>query len=347
VRREALKNFQVDSAVVHFVPTERDDPGADLLLTDEEIDLSDGLRDYFKDKIIERLESKGLDVIRDAEEASCVPDEVAAISGNKAGLVDASKAIALQLDAVQKTKVNSSGLLAVVRGSVDDSPCLALLKLERERGVRFAISTVDGRYIVDLELLRNLTLTDKTKVYKTAVLSGPDPSSITGFVADDQRGLRAGRLVGQFFLSEFLGCKPRLPAAELTYKFVEAANSGFNANVESPERRGRYSVAMLAEIQSQSTSSNPTDFAKQHLEQADREPFLESIRNAGVDPSGPFPKDTELLHKASKFKMTFESGMVLVGSGEDLDRRVDLPASATSNEPVVLRDNVRALLTGR
>jgi hypothetical protein len=69
---------------------------------------------------------------------------------------------------VQSTKVSPSGLLAVVSGTVKNEECLALLKLERERGIHFAIKRVDGHNLLDLELLRDLTLTDKTKVYKTA-----------------------------------------------------------------------------------------------------------------------------------------------------------------------------------
>lgn len=68
-----------------------------------------------------------------------------------------------------QSKVNSSGLLAIALGQASGAPTLAIIKLEPERGVHYAISTVDGRHTVDLELLRNLTLTDKTKVYKTAL----------------------------------------------------------------------------------------------------------------------------------------------------------------------------------
>ena len=48
---------------------------------------------------------------------------------------------------------------------------MAVLKLEREQGLRFKIDTdQQGRKTVDLELLRELTLTDKTKVFKTSLL---------------------------------------------------------------------------------------------------------------------------------------------------------------------------------
>jgi hypothetical protein len=346
MQRAVLRDFSVEAAVVHYVPTQRDDPGDALLLTDEEIALNDALRSYFGSKIVERLEAKGIEIVRDSDEDSSVPDAVAELTSDPGALLDVSRRIATHLDAVQRPKVNSSGLLAVIYGKGRGSDCLAVLKMERERGVRFAITTVNGRHVVDLELLRNLTLTDKTKVFKTALLAGKQSNSVSGYAADDQRGIAGGRQVGQFFLSDFLGCKSKLPAAETTYKFVAAANAAFNRDVESPERRGRYGVAMLALLQSAETSISPKRFARQHLETEDRPAFLERMTDAGLDPDATFTKDTELV-KVSRFRMTFESGMVLVGTREDLDERVEIPDESDSDEPVRLHDNVRRLLTGR
>lgn len=345
IDREDLDSFEVTSAVVHYVPTDRDDPESDLLLTDGVIDLSGGLDSYFRDKIVERLKGKGLEVLNDPDGNPCVPDAVDVVDADTEGLIEASHRIAVHLDSIQSA-VNSSGLLAVVHGQLHDRSCLAILKLERERGVRFAISTVDGRHTVDLELLRNLTLTDKTKVYKTALLAASSTGQVEGLVADDQRGTGGGRQIAGFFLSEFLGCKPRVPAAQTTFAFVKAANESFNNDVPSPERQGRYQVALLAEMQSTTADIRPSTFATQHLDPLDRQPLLNRVREAGVDPSAFFAKDTSLV-KASRFKMTFTSGMVLVGSRESLDENVQLPEDAASGEPVKLNDTVQNLLAGK
>jgi hypothetical protein len=213
VDRGDLDNFVVREAVVHYIPTERDDPGDEVFLTDSAIKLDAGLKRYFETKIVERLTEKGLDVIGDPDGALTVANAVAATNSRDTNLVASSQEIARHLAAVQSTKVSPSGLLAVVSGMAGGKDCLALLKLERERGIHFAIRQVGGRNLLDLELLRDLTLTDKTRVYKTALLA-PEDGSIAGFVADDQRGIRTGIQVATFFLSRFLGCKPRLPAAD-------------------------------------------------------------------------------------------------------------------------------------
>ncbi len=343
--RSALESFAVRSAVVHYVPTERDDPGDELLLTDSVIALDAALKRYFETKIVERLKDKGLEVIGDPKATPTVFNAVTRADATDTHLVESSQAVARHLDSAQSTKVSPSGLLAVVSGTVQVRECLAVLKLERERGIHFAIKRVDGHNLLDLELLRDLTLTDKTKVYKTALLA-PDDGGIEGFVADDQRGISTGRQVATFFLSKFLGCQPRLPAALMTYEFVKAANEAFNQDVPSPERRGRYQVAVLAALQSNLTDIRPSAFASQYLEPEDREHFLARVRAAGMDPDVSFEKDTSRV-KVSRFRMTFQSGMVLVGDQSALDRHVALPERQDSGDPVVLNDRVEDLLAGR
>lgn len=345
MNRGDLDDFAVRAAVVHYVPTERDDPGDEVLLTDSAINLDASLKRYFETKIVERLKEKGLEVVNDPDGPPIVANAVIATDSRDTNLVANSQEIARHLTVVQSTKVSPSGLLAVVSGIAGGKDCLALLKLERERGIHFAIKQVDGRNLLDLELLRDLTLTDKTRVYKTALLARED-GGIGGFVADDQRGISTGRQVATFFLSRFLGCQSRLPAAYMTYQFVQAANESINVDVPSPERRGRYQVAVLAALQSNANDIRPSTFASQYLERQDREGFLARVKAAGIDPNVTFEKDTSRV-KVSRFRMTFESGMVLVGDQSALDNHVALPKEQDSGEPVMLNDRVEDLLAGR
>jgi hypothetical protein len=340
--------LQVDAVVVHYVPTRRDDPDATLLLTDSPIPLDPALHLYFRNKIVERLEGKGLEVVDDTEVESSVPDAVRNIAADPRQLVASSKILATRLDEIQ-TGINSSGLLAVATASVDTRKYVAIVKLERERGIRFAITREQGRNVVDMELLRDLTLTDKTKVYKTALLGppnqGPEPL-IEGFVADDQRSRTDGVEVATFFLSRFLGCKPKIPAARMTFEFVRAANKMINEDVESPERKGQYQVALLAKMQDNSSDVRPSSFANENLAASDREKFLQRVEEAGVERNTSFTKDTSLV-KVSSFKMTFESGMVLVGSKDALEQKVTIPEHPGPDAPVELGDSVDAILTAR
>lgn len=339
-------SFHVLSVVVHYLPSEKDDPGADLQLTDEEIPLDGQLKSYFENKVSSRLAKNGLEVVADEGGDATVRESVAAVLNDPTQLTDASKDVAKHLFEIQN-KTNSSGLLAVVHGATEQGTCVAMVKLERERGIHFSIKEVDGKNIVDLELLRDLTLTDKTKVYKTALLTCPlnKPSALTGFVADDQRTSRVGARVASFFLGDFLGCKPKVPAAKMTFDFVAAANKAINEDIPSPEKRGRYQIALLAMMQDNSTDIRPKAFASKHIDAEDRPKFLERVSNTGLDPNVTFTKDTSLI-RVSQFRMTFESGMVLVGDKDALTNNVKLPET-NGTSSVVLEDSIDTLVTGR
>lgn len=340
--------FQVEEAVLHYVPTGRDDGGDEpdgLVLTDSLIALDDPLRTYFRDRIAGRLAGKGMDVVTDPDGDPTVPRAVESTLGNAAALVEQSKVIARHLHAIQSS-VNSSGLLAVIFGRLGNAPCVAVIKLEPERGVQFAITDTDGTYTVDLELLRNLTLTDRTKVYKTALMRHED-QTVTGWVADDQRSTATGSSVATFFLSRFLGCTPRQPAAITTYKFVQAASASFNTDVDSAKLRSRYQVALLSVMQDNTTTITPKAFADKHLAREERPAFLQKIEDAGIAPTATFAKDTSRVD-VSRFTMTFTDGnLTLVGDRTALEEIVEIPDDDAGDEPVRLNTTVDDIITGK
>lgn len=339
-----VSTFAIDAVMVHDVPrgNDRDDQ---LTLTDEPIELDQDLDAYFRRKILVSLRERGLEVVADENEDDTVRTAVAGIIADPRRLVEDSRIIARRLDDVQ-TGRNPPGLLAVIAGTVDDKRCASVLKLEREQGLRFRIELVHGRRVVDLEFLRNLTLTDKTKVFKTSVLtveSGrPRAGAIIGRASDDQRGTETATGVATFFLGTFLGCRLRDSPEKTTLEFVQAADGFINKVVRSSERRGRYQVALLATMQDQTAEIRPRTFAEEHLDPVDRPLFLERVREGGLDPERPFPKDTTLVRVAG-FKMTFSSGMVLVGSQEDLRERVNIRPDNAPVPGVDVNDAIKKL----
>jgi hypothetical protein len=338
-----LETFEIQSAVVHDVPRGGSDEGP--VLTDAPLNLDTTLRNYFRGKIVKSL-GKGVEVVADPDGASCVRDSVSATLGDPGRLVELSQTLATHLHAVQ-TGRNSSGLLTVLIGTTDIGACVSILKLEREEGLRFKIDTDQrGHRTIDLELLRELTLTNKTKVFKTSLLmlsADGDPASMYGRVSDDQRGRDDGVGVATFFLSTYLGCALKTNPEKATLDFVQASEHFFNDGVTNPEKRGRYQVALLALMQNNALDVSPADFAADNLEPVDRLNYLAALRDAGVEPIVPFQKDTSMV-KVNGFRMLFQNGMVLVGKREDLADRVAIhPNSATAPARVEITDTIKKL----
>jgi nucleoid-associated protein YejK len=317
-------NFRISSVMIHDVPRGHDDTTG-LVLTDAPIELDDQLRNYFQSKIAESLRKRGIAVAFDSFKDRTVYSAIGQILRDSNDLVQQSQLIAQRLHAIQ-TGVNPPGLLVVIFGVDDDKPAVSILKLEREEGIRFQVNEVNGRRTVDLQFLRDLTLTNKTKVFKTSLFVGEDPSdpnSIRGLVSDDQRGQVEGRGVADFYLNTFLGCKLMVNPAQATLEFVKAAEEFFNKAIVNPEKKGQYQIALLAVMQDQQLDVTPEVFAETHLDAADRSDFLNQVQLHNLAPGAAFEKDTTLV-KVRGFKMTFENGMVLVGSADDLRERVQI-----------------------
>jgi hypothetical protein len=148
--------------------------------------------------------------------------------------------------------------------------------------------------------------------------------------------------VASFFLGTFLGGRLRDSPEKSTFEFVQAVDGFINEQVDSAERRGRCQVALLATMQDLTGEVRPRSFATAHLDAADRPAFLDRVRQMGLDPDTPFAKDTSLV-KVSGFRMTFDSGMVLVGSQEDLLQRVKIRPDNAPKAGVDLNDAIKKL----
>ena len=316
-------------------------------MTDSPIALDDGLRAYFRTKIVSSLGLRGVQVVADPDRSAVVREAVVAVIAEPDELVPASKLVAEHLHNTQTGRNSGgAGLLTLVLGRLDGQPCVCVLKLEREQGLRFNIETdAQGRNTVDMEPLRELTLTDKTKVFKTSLLvvaPGGGADGVTGRVSDDQRGRHDGIGVATFYLNAFLGCQLKDSPAKQTLAFVKGTDTFINERVANPQTQGTYQVAVLAEMQSNTMDLRPQDFAQTHLQPADRGPFMQAMRDAGVDPTVPFEKDTSLV-KVSKFRIDFEHGLVLVGSPEAGHRHVVIRDASADRPGAEINDVIKRL----
>jgi hypothetical protein len=336
-----LDSFQVSDIVIHDVPLPNDD-GDDVILTDAPIDLDADLRTYFRRKIIESLKKRGLDVRADPQQSPIARNSVAAILADASELVPRSHDLARHLFAI-RNRSNSEGLLVVATGIVAEAEVVSVLKLEREQGLRLQITQLDEQTVADVEHLRNLTLTDKTKVFKTSILGldAPDDElSLVGRASDDQRGLQAGEGVANFFLSRFLGCRLTLNPEVATRDFVSAVETFINS-LDNREHQAEYHIALLATLQDQQLDISPASFGDANIRQADRAAYRAAIEAVGLDPNVAFEKDLKLA-RAKGFRWHFEHGMTLIGSREDVAHgRVRIPSS--NNEPVEIHDSLKRL----
>lgn len=341
-----LGMLTVETVIVHDVPPRPVRGGGQpLVLSGVESPLTQELKNYFREKVIDTLGTAGYRVLFDSTSPSPIPSLVLDNLGSQTiDFVAMSQEVAQHLYNSQ-TGVNPAGLLCVLQVSLASESNLAILKLEREAGVRVQQTILDGKTTYNLEHLRELMLTEKTRVFKVGLFgqTGSTLDTIVGTVSDNQRGYHPTTEVADFFLKRFLGCKLTV-APEITTKRVFQITEAFIAeHVTEPEVKARYEIALLSEMSSESATFGPREFAQRHLRLQDRQPYMERLDEAEIPPQ-PFDKDTALIQsRLRKIQVDFESGIAVLGDPEIFEDYVSMRPLVDGRTHVEIEDRLRGV----
>jgi len=273
---------------------------------------------------------------------SKAPDLVRSYFAGDEDLVQVSRILAQHLQQCQP-KISPSGIFIAAEATIEGSSALVLAKLEHERGVRANQTALpDGRKTFIVELLRDLLFTTGSKIFKVAVFPAPVPraSGISGWVVDNQS---AGPHVAQYFMSTFLGCQLAEQSDVLTDRFHMGAQRWINGLANS-EKKGRYEIALISELQSQQRFLSVDSFAKNHLDVADRDDFVAGLAGSGVA-SRPFEKDLRLVQPHLKnVRFDMDSGVVLIAPPSALEQGVVVVAdNSDETSTITVTDRIQRL----
>lgn len=344
--------FTLDELIIHEITRRQLAPPRDseLFLSDVASPLDDDLTAYFEDRIIENLRLGAFPVVTDMElysdpsKRSPVPDLVFEhLTGAASDFVETSKALGRHLFASQ-TGVNSPGLLIVIRGAVEVGQCLALLKLQKQEGVRLERTGPQGSETFSVEHLRQLMLTNETRVFKVALFDADNLAAVEdvhGVVADKQRAFRPEKQIADFFLSTFLGCRLRDDPAQTTSRHFAITEQFINREVAEPEKQVRYHRALLADLTSQSPVVDPRSFAHQYLDPSDQPRYLAHLRNSDAQTAA-FDKEPGLIAtKLREEEYVLESGIRIRGSAEALEEHAELDQQEDNTLEMLIRDRLK------
>jgi len=337
-----LPTFMVTNVMIHKMPKikvlDRDPAAFEASLAEAEVELNDDLRQFFRERITTSLakqafkavydspaETPGSDEGDDDDETekalprlrSTVPQLVVDYFSDQRDLVDASRAIAIELYK-QQTGGTSAGILVVIGGLVGltgtsgSGRCLVLLKLEDDKALLVEpAKTADGKSTYAASL-RDVTLPEEAEVFKAAlftkVLSLAD---IEATVSDHQRDAnRYNKEISDFFL-RFLGCRLVVSPDRATMDFMERA-VGFANSVDDESTQAQYTDLFLTELRSASGVIKPREIADK-LEPAHRDQFLSLFKTE--DGSVPIiTKDTSrVASRLDNVLYEFSDGIKLWG----------------------------------
>lgn len=308
--------------------------GIDPQLSDVPTKMSEADRIFIQERIRKTLSMDARPITEEID-LSIVPALVRNyLQTNNANIVTVSQTLAKRLQETQHA-ISPSGIFLFADAMLDKNPALLIAKLEHEEGVRVSPTKLPtGELTFGVELLTNLLFTTGSRVFKVALFVGEEvqDDKLNGVLVDRQM---AGLSVAQFFLTSFLGCRLAERADLLTERFYTGAQS-YISSISDAEKKGRYEVALLSELQSQKGTLSVMDFAAEHLDLEDRDAFTTSLQGSSV-PSRTFNKDSSLIKsKILKIKIVTEAGVTILAPPETIDSGIVSIEGTTNNDSAII-----------
>jgi hypothetical protein len=321
-----LSLLNIEKIIVHDVPHhKKDDFSRGVDYSEEESSLTPDLKRFFKDKIIEATNSRGFKVIIDHNEVSPLPKIIQSLieKPNKA-FVDNSQKIAKHLYDIQKG-YNPGGIVVVIWGKISRHNIISILKLERDEGAQ--LKKIAAKHVINIIQVKNLMLTQKTKLYKVATFFSRDSfqCSFDGLICDNQLSMDSTYSVAQFFLKEYLGCALYGDNRKVTKDFFETTRI-FITRIEDPITRATYYDHLLSYMNRPNQSVNSEEFIN-YLNPEHKQPYSKFLEENNFDFHS-FQKDNELIKsQITKMMIDFENDVSIISRNGDLGGKVKLTAA--------------------
>jgi len=161
--------IQIERIVVHDLPKhKKGELALEPKYSEQESILTDGLRLFFKDKVVQAISSdKSFKIIFNSDTESPVAYIVNHIlDSDGSELVKQSKTITKHLFEIQVGN-NAAGIVVIIFGKVNSFHTIIILKLERDKGAQLTLDPLTRSF--NIQEVEDLMLTQKTKIFKVAM----------------------------------------------------------------------------------------------------------------------------------------------------------------------------------
>lgn len=340
-----LGQVRVEKLIVHEIPRHfvRSSTPSAPALSEVESPLDQTVKNFFKEKMAGSLGTAAYEVELDPETTSPMPGWISALlSRHPPDFVATSRDMANHLHQSQ-TGISPEGLLTVIQVHMAGGRGIAILKLEKEEGTRVRRENLPGGHTLSVDHVRDLMLTGKTKVFKVGLFAhvGGSSGPVEGLVCDRQKSY--GATVAYFFLERFLGCSLKELPELTTKRFFEATEQFINEDVDEPETKARYQVALAAELSGTRTTVSPQAFANTNLDPDDRTAFMGKVGEAGISQPS-FAKNNDLVAgHLRRIQWSFSSGVAVLASPDNVGREIQLEDLEDGRTRLEITDALRDL----
>ncbi len=308
--------IEIEKIIVHSIPKhKKGDFTIQPEYSENESELPEKLRQFFKDKVVQSLNSnKELPVCYDTENVSPVSTYInEIINSNGDLLVEKSKSITEYLYKIQDGQ-NASGLLVVIAGKISSKNCCIIIKLESDEGAQLHLDPKTKSF--NIIEVKDLMLTNKTKIYKVGIFFDKTDFGVgyDGSTADLQIDPKTKKVITTWFIEKFLGCIPLEDPRATTKKFYEYTTTFIQSGVDDPVKKVKYTQDLNSYLQKNSKNISAFEFANDYLDTYDKDSYTKYLKEKKFRLTE-FPKDIQYLEKRiSKITMLFSNNIAIVGN---------------------------------
>lgn len=299
---------------------------------------------------LEVLNQEATDALRDrivsamASPARCVPMTISKtgaesmiahvrflVDGDDALYLQTSKAVSKKLAEEQKSRNIPGGVIVVFSGSagVPAQRLVGVIKAEVHNG--FLREKADGKAV--LKFLKNLMLTQQTKLYKIGLYIEVDPTAQgdlaagwTGYVYDETLTMANRYDAAQYFYDGFLGLSFPASSARQTKQFHDLTKGFIQAMTLPEEEKVVLHNALVTYLKAdQKPTVGIVDFAVTYFGDAGlREGYRAHMVASGF-PENAVNKDLADVERSLRMRrLNFRNKVRVSGPAEDFDKLVTI-----------------------
>ena len=336
----------IEQIIVHDIPKhKKGEKGIEPNYSEQESKLTQGLRNFFKDKVVQALGSdKSFKICFNEESdspASWITNEVLKSDGSN--FVLQSKEITKHLFEIQ-VGYNAAGILVAIFGKVNSFNTCIILKLEKDKGAQLTLDPKTHSY--NIAEVEDLMLTQKTKIFKVAmfILRDDFKAKYDGVIMDYQIDIKEKKEVTTWFMDKFLGCRAFEDPKITTQRFYNHTRAYINT-IQDDIDRAKYIQDLNSYVQKNSLTLNPKEFADDYLRTTahrnDYKNFLQTKKFKFTS----FPKDlTQIDRQVRKITLTFDNDISIVGNKGTFDKKVKLEKLNNGQTRAEVTSKIRSIV---
>lgn len=334
----------IDKLIVHSIPKrKKDDFSVEPEFSQNETELSETLKLFFKDKVIQSLQSnKELRVCYSPDNISPVSTYINnIIDSDGLSLIEQSKLITQYLFDVQNGQ-NASGIILIFFGKISKENACVILKLERDKGAQLQLDAKTKTF--NIKEIKDLMLTERTKIYKVGLFFNKSKFNVDydGSTADLQIDPKTKKVITTWFIEKFLGCIPLEDPRATTKKFYDYTTTFIQA-IDDPIKKAKYTQDLNSYLQKNSNSISAHEFANDYMATTDKDNYNNYLREKEFRMSA-FPKDNSYIDgKIKLITMTFENNISIVGKKGTFEKNVKLESQGNGYTKAEIVSKVKAV----